>query len=356
MLAARIARQLSEHYRMQFVCLDDLGTLGEELKREGFQVHVLGRGEGLDLKCARRLANLLQHEQIDLVHAHQYTPFFYALASGLFRRRPCVLFTEHGRWHPDYPRRKRIVFNRLMLRKHDRVVGVGQAVCRALVDNEGIPARRVELVYNGVDLARFASGTSDRSQREQVRAEIGCGADDLVIMQVARLDHLKDHATAIRTVERISKVRPEVRLVLVGEGPEQAKIEAEIHSRRLEPFVRLLGLRTDVARLLPAADMFLLTSISEGIPLTLIEAMAARLPIVATSVGGVPEVIEHGVTGMLAPAGDDERLAAAAVELLDDAQRRGEIIERASERAGRLFSEQAMNAAYDQMYRQMLHA
>src|SRR5260370_36290504 len=110
-------------------------------------------------------------------------------------------------------------------------------------------------------------------------------------------------------LEHVVRVRPQTRLVLVGDGPEQPKIKELVQQRHLEPNVRFLGLRTDVARLLTAADIFLLSSISEGIPLTLIEAMAAGVPIVATSVGGIGEVVVGGVTGLLAPSRADAALA-----------------------------------------------
>src|SRR6516165_4253528 len=120
-LAARLARRLRDRYRFLFVCLDELGTLGEELRNEGFPVHVLGRRPGLDLRCTYRLAALLRRERVDVIHAHQYTPFFYCLTARLLCRRPALLFTEHGRHFPDYPRRKRMLANRLLLRQRDRV-------------------------------------------------------------------------------------------------------------------------------------------------------------------------------------------------------------------------------------------
>ena len=116
--------------------------------------------------------------------------------------------------------------------------------------------------------------------------------------------------------------RAEVRLVLVGEGPEREKIETEVHQRRLSEHVRFLGLRGDVARLISAADVFLLTSISEGIPLTVIEAMGAGLAVVSTRVGGVGEIVMEGQTGLLAPAGDDRTLAEHILGLAAEPARR----------------------------------
>src|SRR5262249_45062948 len=159
------------------------------------------RKPGLDWRCVRGLADVVSREGVDLLHAHQYTPFFYAsLARGLRRRTP-VLFTEHGRHFPHYPRRKRLFANRLLLARPARVVGVGQAVRQALIANEGLSPERVAVIYNGIDLTPFARGAS---QRHAVREELGLGPDDFAVLQVARLDYLKDHATAVRTVERVA--------------------------------------------------------------------------------------------------------------------------------------------------------
>jgi glycosyltransferase involved in cell wall biosynthesis len=349
-LAARLARQLARDCRFLFVCLDELGTLGAELRGEGFHVEVLQRKPGLDWRCAWRLARFLRREQVDVLHAHQYTPFFYAVMARLMCRRPAILFTEHGRHFPDYPRRKRIIFNRLMLQRRDRVVGVGKAVADALVTNEGIRAERVAVIYNGMDTSLFRPGLHDR---DTLRRELGVGSGDFVIMQVARLDYLKDHATAVRTIQRLVADFPASRLLLIGEGPEHDKIAALVEQHRLADHVRFLGLRGDVARLLHAADVFLLTSISEGIPLTLIEAMATGMPVVSTNVGGVPEVVEDGVTGYLAPAADDAALAEHLRRLAQDTLSRGHMGECGQKRAVALFSEREMHARYLDLYREM---
>jgi sugar transferase (PEP-CTERM/EpsH1 system associated) len=350
-LAARLARQLRDRCRFLFVCLDEIGTLGEELRDEGFPVHLIGRRPGLDWRCSYRLARLLRQNKVDIVHAHQYTPFFYGMTARFLYRRPGVIFTEHGRHFPDYPRRKRMLVNRLLLTRRDRVVGVGEAVRKALIENEGISNDRVTVIYNGIALSPFTEKGCDR---EKVRQEIGIGSDELLILQVARLDYLKDHATAIRTLGHVVGQRPNARLVLVGEGPERAKIEELSRQAGLENHVQLLGLRKDVSRLLYAADVFLLTSISEGIPLTLIEAMAAGLPVVATRVGGVGEVIEDGTTGLLAPSSDDSALAERILQLAGDRERRMRMGETGRQRATAIFSENRMHGEYLRLYEEML--
>jgi L-malate glycosyltransferase len=338
-LAAQLARQLKHAYRFVFVCLDELGTLGAELRSEGFQVEVLERRPGVDWRCMLRLAALLRRERVDLLHAHQYTPFFYSVTARLLGRR--------------LPVRKRMLANRLLLGKRDRVVGVGEAVRRALIANEGIPAERVSVIYNGINCDAFGNHCKERAE---VRREIQLGANDLVIILVARLDYLKDHATAVRTLKHVVAQRPDARLLLIGEGPEREKIEHEVQECDLAGNVRFLGLRKDVARLLAAADVFLLTSISEGIPVTVLEAMSAGLPVVATRVGGVPEVLEEGETGLMAPAGDAPQLADCVLRLATDPVLRARLARQGRQRAEVQFSQSRMHSGYLQLYQEMLHA
>ncbi len=172
---------------------------------------------------------------------------------------------------------------------------------------------------NGINLATFENAVTDRSA---VRSELGLVPSDFVVVQVARLDYLKDHSTAVRAIERATKQNPDIRLLIVGEGPERQRLEAEIAQRKQRSHVQLLGQRKDVPRILAAADACLLTSISEGIPLTLIEGMAAGLPVVSTNVGGVSEVVEDDATAMLAPSGNDEQLANSLVRLAGDVELR----------------------------------
>lgn len=346
-LAARLARNLQDEFRFVFACLDDAGFLADELSRDGFPVHVLRRQPGFDWRLVRTLSQLFRREQVDVIHAHQYAPFAYcAMARGWWSKQG-IVFTEHGRHQPDYPRPKRIFANKYLLRPQDTAIGVGEAVRQALIQNEGLPPQRVQVIYNGIDLTKF---DPDAPRREAIRNELGFAANDFLIFQVARLDYLKDHATALRMMARIKRTDRPIKLVIIGDGPERATIERLQTELQLESSVRLLGQRTDVARLIQAADALLLTSVSEGIPLTLIEGMAAGLPIVATDVGGVGEVVISETTGLLAPAKDDAQLASQVVRLLEnrDWGRTLGIAGRA--RAEQQFSEPEMHRHYREQY------
>ncbi|MBL8817476.1 MAG: glycosyltransferase [Planctomyces sp.] len=348
-LLDQMVRRMSDEFRFVVAVLDEVGEIGERLRRDGVTVHHLHREPGIDRNCAQRLKAFADQQQVSILHAHQYTPFFQAMLSrGLVGRRP-VVFTEHGRHVPDLPSRKRMIVNRLLLRKRDRLIGVGEAVADALIKNEGLPAQRVEVIYNGVDLNRYQH--TDASARELIRAEFGFNSTDFVAVQVARLHDLKDHETAIRAMKVVCEEVPHARLLIVGDGDCRSRIEQLIEENQLEFNVVMAGARNDVPDLLAASDLFLMTSISEGIPLTLIEAMAAGLPVVSTAVGGIPEMIESGVSGYLHEARDVGGIAASVISLTRDLEQRHRISVNGRKTALEKFSLETMLLQYRQVYR-----
>ena len=270
-LVDMLMRQM-DGYRSVVAVLDDVGEIGAQLADDGFTVEHIQRQSGIDRQCARVLREFADREGASLFHAHQYTPFFQCMLSrGLLGGRP-IVFTEHGRHFPDLPSRKRSIVNRLLLRRSDRLIGVGEAVRLALIQNEGLPANRVEVVYNGVDLEALAKPSP--GARKKIRQELELKPDQFVLTQVARLHQLKDHQTALRAIAGAVRAVPHLHLLIVGDGEERAAIEQGVKDLELQKYVTLTGTRTDIADVLAAADCFLLTSISEGIPLTIIEAMA----------------------------------------------------------------------------------
>ncbi len=365
-LAAGLARQQANPhdsnraYDQLFICLDEVGPLGEQLRADGFAVECAGREPGWDWSAAKRIGDICKRYRVDLLHAHQYAPFFYSAASRMWpvipspfsHKLPRILFTEHGREYPDYRRPKRIWANRLLFKKRDRVTAVGQWVREALIQKEALPAERIDVIYNGVDAAQFAP--ADEQTRAQMRQSLGILLQTPVVMQVARFHPVKDHETAIRAFAGVVKHRPDAVLLLVGDGEERANCEILARDLSISGSVRFLGVRDDVSKLLHAADVFLLSSLSEGISVTLLEAMGAGLPIVATAVGGNPEVVEHDVTGLLAPRKDSAGLADHLVALLNDPARAREMGKAGRQRLEEKLTLSRMHAAYAQVYSQML--
>lgn len=349
-LAREIALRAGREFRCVFACLDAAGSLADELQHAGYGVEILQRRPGIDPHCMMRLARFCRQHRVGLIHAHLYAPFFYAAASRLCGHSTPILYTEHGRTEPFRPVRRRMLGNRLLLRSCDRVVAVGQWVREGLIANEGLPAERIEVVYNGVDLPQFAT---DPDTRQRLRHEWGMGGDHFLILQVARLAAVKNHVLALQSMSRLVKQVPQARLFLVGDGPERETIEQTVRAQQLQNHVRLLGRRDDVRQLLAAADAVLLTSRMEGISLALIEAMAAGVPCVATDVGGNSEVVAHGATGYLVSE-HTETIAGHLARLAADRELRQQFGQAARGRAQECFDAGKMHASYQHIYHRML--
>ncbi|MBQ2820003.1 MAG: glycosyltransferase [Thermoguttaceae bacterium] len=359
-LASRLARRLSgKKWRFVFFCLDASGVQADEMRAAGFPVEVLGRKPGFDRNCMKQLAQLWEKYQVRFVQAHQYTPFFYALgARGFTQKNPPILFTEHGRFFPDFPNFKHKIFNRIFMRSTDRITAVSQSVANAVIQNEGIPAARVEVIRNGIDEIRFTQNRMSEPQKTALRTSLGL-TNERIILFTARLDPIKDHPTAIQAMKYLLNF-PSIQtsdetpvLLLAGDGPERKTIESCVQENHLENRIRLLGERTDISELLQISDIFLLTSKSEGIPLTILEAFASGVPVVATDVGGIPEVINTEKNGLLAASGDFRQIALHLEKILKNPDTAAQITENARIRFEDEFTETQMLAQYEKIFEEI---
>lgn len=346
-LAVRLGEKLARRCFVSFCLLDAAGPLADAIRETRIPVEIIGRRPGLDLACARRLRRRWRLDRPSVVIAHQYTPFVYAILARRLVERVPIVYVEHGRFYPDRRRLRRVLFNRLVLRSYDRIIAVGDAVRKALVTYEGFSPRRISVIYNGVNVAEFANA---RSSRAQIRRALEIQDQEVVFIHVARFDPLKDHITAVRAFAKLTDTPS--RLLLVGDGPTKPEVDSLVRGLGLEKRTIALGFRTNIPELLAAADVFVLTSLTEGIPVTVIEAMATGLPVIATAVGGIPELIAHAREGLLVPPRDAEALAAAMRLLCEDRELRGRLGRAAHEKALRQFTEEKMHEQYNQIIEQ----
>lgn len=359
-LAAGLGERMAGgEFRFVYFCLDEEGVMAGRLRERGFAVECLGRKAGLDRNCMRKIAELWRQHDVTLVQAHQYTPFFYALgARGFFGRTPPIMFTEHGRFYPDEPNRKHAIFNWVMLAPRDRVTAVGESVKRALVRNEGIPAGRIQVIYNGIVPEHFTRTPARLAAAAVVREEQGVAPGQKIAVHIARLDTIKDHRTSILAMKAClqqgsQNAEPAPQLWIVGGGPEEDALRVCIAEEGMTPHVKMLGQRRDIPEILAAADAFLLTSVSEGIPMTILEAMAASVPVISTDVGGIPEIITPGETGILAPAGDSWSLGTALHRVFFEPGLSEKLTQNAQKCLLARFTEEQMHAAYETAFREM---
>lgn len=327
-----------DRFDLRFIALDQLGQPAEDLKQQGWKVStILEEGPRGKLSRARRLSKLLADEQIDVVHSHNTLAHFYATAAAKWAGVPVIVNTQHGRgcgasWKAKWQ-------FRLANRFADRVIGVSEDATRLCQDDDRLSARRMQAIWNGIDLTRFA-----------FRGPI----NQPVAISVARLSPEKDFATLLRATSLVVRDVPDFRLRIVGNGREADSLKELARELSLENNVEFLGERHDIPALLGEAAFFVSSSKSEGISLTLLEAMAVGLPIVATDVGGNPEVVVDGKTGKLVPPCDPEQLAAAMKAMLADSASWPVMGELARQRVEQHFNVKHMLQQYESLYGELL--
>jgi sugar transferase (PEP-CTERM/EpsH1 system associated) len=298
------------------------------------------------------LARALRALRPTVVHSRNW-PAIEAVPAARLARVPVVLHGEHGREaaDPDGLDRRRRRVRRLLSPLVDRFVTVSADLRRWLGRDVGIPERKLVTIVNGVDTERFAPGDGGAS-----RLALGLAPGAPVVGTVGRLDLVKDHAGLLRAFARVRAAHPATVLVLAGDGPCRAVLARLAGQLGLGAAVRFLGLRPDVPAVLRALDVFVLPSIAEGISNTLLEAMATGLPVVATRVGGNPELVEADVTGTLVRAGDPAALAAGILRYVEDPHLRELAGKAARQQAVARFDLAGMLARYRELYAALARA
>lgn len=317
-----INRTPADRYRHAIVCLTEAGTFASRIIDADIPVIALNKAPGHDLMMYWRLWRVLRRLRPAIVHTRNLAALETQVLGLVmpFTRR---VHGEHGRdvhdLHGDNKRYR--LLRRLLSPMIGRFICVSRDLEQWLVGVVGIPRHKVRQLYNGVDHERF-----DRSAERPADWPADWPAGALIVGTVGRLAAVKDQQSVIRALVRIFSLRPDLRGVLrcivVGEGPERQSLEESLRRAGLADCVWLAGDRDDVPALLAAFDVFVLPSLGEGISNTVLEAMAAGRPVVATRVGGNPELIRDGESGRLVPVGDSEALATVILELIDDPRER----------------------------------
>lgn len=334
MVVASLAQQMRRRFQLHVICLEGLGPITSRFEHSGVAVECIGRPDTSIARSILTLRRRLKAIRPDVIHTHNEKAHIRgALATFGLRRAPALVHTRHGEsraagWAA--------VANRLAVWRSGFLISVSEqasAISRA----EGAPSPRVRVIRNGIDIVRHDPAVRRDAMRTRVVA-------------VGRLTPVKDLPTLLHAVRIVADADASFRLDVVGDGLSRPSLERLCRELRLERHVTFHGTRDDVLGVLSEARLFVQASLSEGISLTLLEAMAAGVPIVATRVGGTPEVVDHGVTGLLVPPSDPEALAAAMLTVLNDRSMAQRMSDAARRRAERSFNVRQMAASYEALY------
>lgn len=343
--------QKARNHAVAVFSINDTTGFSGELKAEGIDVIVGHKQKPFDLQVLKTLRQTTRQRQAQIIHAHNFTPNYYSAASQLgLWRSPALVGTCHDMGARLSDRKLRFMYQ-WSVGRTARLAMVGQQVCDRYVASGMVPADKVTTVLNGIPVGRF---TATPERRAQARTTLNLKPDALVIGCVGRLVGLKNHALLLSVMPALIQRRPGLHLVIVGYGELEEPLRAQVASLGIGEHVTITGKRSDVADLLPAFDVFALPSKTEGLSIALLEACATGLAVVASAVGGNPEIIHDGQTGLLVPSDNAQALQTALDTLLSDDALRARLSGQAQAWVRQHASVSALADAYDQFYQQAL--
>jgi len=310
-MVLNLVRHLPPQYVPAVACIHEAGPIGLEIERTGVPFKVLGLKPGvLRPFDVLRLRDFLYECQPDIVHTFLLTGSLYGRFAAMMARVPVVIGTEVN----VYERKRTLhaLAERWLMRDTDAVVASAESVRDFYIKQVKADPSKVEVIYNAVDWAQLQATVS----RDELRASVDVPPDAPLLTIIARLTEQKGHRILLDAL-----VRPDLahaRLLVVGDGPLRQALESQAANLGLSPRVRFVGARRDLGNILAATDVFVMPSFWEGLPLAMVLAMGAGVPVVATRVAGIPEVVQDGVTGLLVPPGDSGELGAALSRVVND--------------------------------------
>jgi glycosyltransferase involved in cell wall biosynthesis len=347
MVVELATRQHARGHRVIAVTLErgKPGPLQAAFARAGIETaHVPKLGSRVDITLPVRLAFLFRRHDVQVAHLHNHLPLIYGTPAGKMNR--CIVVaTRHGQ---DEGSKRQIWLRRHIARGVDSYVAVSNEVAKNTRAHSLAVEPKLTVIENGIDLGCYEHRASARLE---VRTELGLTEGDRVIGTVCRLVDCKNLGLLLRSC--MPHLGPVTRLVVVGDGPERSALVSLAAQYPQGRFVRFLGQRTDVARLLNAFDLFALSSRTEGHPISVIEAMATGLPVLATKVGGIPEMVEDGTTGFLAEV-EESAFASRLAQALDQYDNWSVMGRAARTAAHERFSSETMADRYQALYESIM--
>ena len=337
-------------YEVSVLALREGGPFEKDLQEAGIPVYILPMTPGrVDYFAFWKIRQLIVKLAPDIIHTHNTQPFIEGTLAAMLAGRPAVVHTDHGRQFPD--KRRYMWMEWLASKAVASIVSVSEDNKASLVKHEHIPACKIRVIPNGIDDKKYRTKIDSGLKR----AALGVEPDAWPVLGwCGRLSPEKGLPVLLHALPDLVRRYPRLRLLLIGDGASRKELESQAENAGMAPYIRFLGARSDVPEVLQVVDVFVLPSIREGLPLVLLEAMAAGVPIVATDVGGSRQAVHDGVTGYLVPSENPAALAQAVCRVLDDESLRRAFSEEGRRRFAEQFTIGQMVERYDEVYRQRL--
>jgi glycosyltransferase involved in cell wall biosynthesis len=330
----------------QVLCLRTTGDYTPEIESLGIKVTLIPqKKKGADYFAFLKVARILKQEKIDVIHTHNTQPFMDGVLGAILARVKTRIHTDHAR---DFPDKRRYMFAEWFLSHFvSKVIAVSEHTAKNLMKYEKISPHKMAVIPNGIDGSKYAISID----KDKKRAEIGITDKGPIIGIGVRLCEQKGITYLLKAMPEIIKSFPDCTLIIAGRGPLENELKLEASNLGLSKNVKFLGMRLDIPELLQIMDCYVLPSLWEGMPMVLLEAMAAKCPIIATKVGGIPSVITSGENGLLVEPEDSKAISDAVMRVFKDVDLRNGITGKGFTFFAEKFDSRVMTTRYEELYR-----
>jgi len=334
-------------FEVNVLCLREKGEFAEEIEKMGIKIFLLPREENSKNYLAFvQVAQILRKEKIDLIHTHNIEPFVDGTLGAILAGGRTLIHTDHARNFPD--KWKYMFHEWLVSHFAYKIVGVSEHTSENLVKYEKISRKKIITIPNGVD-GKELDIPIDRIKKKK---SLGLGNAGFIIGVGVRLTEQKGLKYLIKAMQKVVNELPDIRLLIAGDGPLKDRLQKLAVDLGVDENVIFLGARLDIPELLQVFDLYVLPSVWEGLPMVLLEALAAGCPVIATEVGGTATAIKHGVNGSLVPPESPQALSDEIIRLLKNKDQRDQYIINGKKIFRESFSSEVMTKKYEDLYLQ----
>ena len=329
------------------VCIQREGWVSNRVRQLDFDLVIKPLASSIDVAWLRRMYRYVKKHDIKLIHAHEFAMNFHGTLLSQLCRIPCIT-TVHGKKYYPYKIRRRFIYR--YISKHSNLVAVSYDLKQFLISEININRNRISVLPNGIDINKFEASAS---VRKQTRSGLGIREDQVLIGAIGNLYPVKGHTYLLAAAALVCKAYPEAVFMIAGRGESEHDLKHQAAELGIDRNLLFLGFRDDVHHLLQAMDVFAMSSLSEGLPVSILEAMASKTPVVSTDVGGIKEVIKHKETGLLVQPQSPESLAEGLITCLSKEKLRNKIVLNAYNLVIQKHSLTSMLEEYEKLYKSL---